>query len=48
VAEWFYHLLKKQPPWDDAISDIYNGMREIDHLLANNVISTVLASKILE
>ena len=32
VAEWFYALLKKIPPWDDAMTDIYNAMRAIDHL----------------
>lgn len=32
LAEWFYALLKKLPPWDDAMTDIYNAMRAIDHL----------------
>jgi len=32
LAEWFYALLKKQPPWNNWTHDIYDAMRCIDHL----------------
>ena len=32
VAEWFYALLKKTPPWSNWTHDIYDAMRCIDHL----------------
>ncbi len=32
VAEWFYALLKKKPPWTNWTNDIYDAMRCIDHL----------------
>jgi hypothetical protein len=32
VAEWFYALLKKNPPWTNWTNDIYDAMRCIDHL----------------
>jgi len=32
VAEWFYALLKKKPPWTNWTHDIYDAMRCIDHL----------------
>lgn len=32
VAQWFYALLKKQPPWGNWTRDIYDAMRCIDHL----------------
>ena len=32
VVEWFYAMLKKQPPWGNWTHDIYDAMRCIDHL----------------
>ena len=32
VAEWFYDVLKKNPPWSNWTHDIYDAMRCIDHL----------------
>jgi hypothetical protein len=32
LAEWFYALLKKQPPWNNWTHDIYDAMRCFDHL----------------
>jgi protein-tyrosine phosphatase len=32
VVEWFYAMLKKQPPWGNWTYDIYDAMRCIDHL----------------
>ena len=32
VTEWFYAMLKKQAPWGNWTSDIYDAMRCIDHL----------------
>ena len=32
VAEWFYAVLKKGPPWLNWTKDIYDAMRAIDHL----------------
>lgn len=35
VAEWFYAVLKKGPPWNNWTKDIYDAMRCIDHLPIN-------------
>ena len=32
LSEWFYALLKKQPPWNNWTQDVYDAMRCIDHL----------------
>ena len=32
VVEWFWCMLKKQPPWGNWTHDIYDAMRCIDHL----------------
>mmetsp|Transcript_13712 Transcript_13712/g.28891 ORF Transcript_13712/g.28891 Transcript_13712/m.28891 type:complete len:393 (-) Transcript_13712:771-1949(-) len=32
IVEWFYAMLKKQPPWGNWTKDIYDAMRCIDHL----------------
>ena len=32
LTEWFYALLKKQPPWNSWTQDVYDAMRCIDHL----------------
>ncbi|KAL3774658.1 hypothetical protein HJC23_002467 [Cyclotella cryptica] len=32
VSEWFYAMMKKNPPWNNWTNDIYDAMRCIDHL----------------